>query len=272
MKKMAVLGPKGTYSDIAKDSYLKNNNLEYEIVYYPSILKTALAVDDDTIAILPFENTLDGFVLESMDAIISNNLHISSQIKLDIDFAFVSNAKSINDVKEVYCQFKAYGQCLEFVSKYNFSILTTQSNIESLNRLEDKSESFGAIVPVHAIKDKSFNTVLLHIADSKENQTRFFIVEKNTSICEADDVNLSIVITAALDRPGILFDILKEFHELGINLKSILSRPMKTQMGKYKFYIECEMKQEQLKDLDELQRRLDKDNLMSNILGVYNSL
>ena len=103
MKRLAVLGPKGTYSDIAKNSYLKQTNENYEIIYYPSILKTALAVDDNTIAILPFENTLDGFVIESMDAVISNNLQIASQLILDIDFAFISYAKMMLDVKNVYC-------------------------------------------------------------------------------------------------------------------------------------------------------------------------
>ena len=62
MKKLAVLGPKGTYSDIAAKKYLYDNKLDFEIVYYPSILKTALALKDSDLAILPVENTLDGFV------------------------------------------------------------------------------------------------------------------------------------------------------------------------------------------------------------------
>ena len=272
MKRLAVLGPKGTYSDIAKNSYLKQTNENYEIIYYPSILKTALAVDDNTIAILPFENTLDGFVIESMDAVISNNLQIASQLILDIDFAFISNAKSILDVKDVYCQFKAYGQCLDFISNHSFNIITTQSNMESFELLKDKDETFGAIIPVHVLEGKSFNTEILHIADSKSNQTRFFVVKKKSDICLDENVNMSIVITAIEDRPGILFDILKQFHDFGINLKSILSRPMKTEMGKYKFYIECEMTHEQIKLIDELQKKLDTDKLMSNVLGIYNSL
>lgn len=272
MKRLAVLGPKGTYSDIAKDSYIKTINKEFEIVYYPSILKTGLAVDDNTIAILPFENTLDGFVLESMDVIIKNNLHISSQLKLDIDFAFISNAKSIDDVKEVYCQFKAYGQCLDFISSHSFNIITTQSNMESFELLMNKNETFGAIIPLHVLHGKSFNTTILHIADSKSNQTRFFVVEKNASTCLDEFLNMSIVITAIEDRPGILFDILKQFHDFGINLKSILSRPMKTEMGKYKFYIECEITNKQLNSVEKLQKKLDTDKLMSNVLGIYNSL
>ena len=121
MKKIAVLGPKGTYSDIACKQYLKNNNLDYEIIYCPSILKVCQAVDNEILAIIPFENTLDGFVIESMDQIILHSYNVISQVKLDIDFAFVTNAKKIEDVKECYVQFKAYGQCLDFISKYDFN-------------------------------------------------------------------------------------------------------------------------------------------------------
>ena len=116
MKKVAVLGPKGTYSDVAKDNYLNSINEEYETIYYPSIIKAINAIDDNTIAIVPFENSLDGFILESLDKMISNKLNVVKQLKLSIDFAFVANVSKIEDVKEVYCQFKSYGQCLDFIT------------------------------------------------------------------------------------------------------------------------------------------------------------
>ena len=210
MKKIAVLGPKGTYSDIACKKYLKNLDENYEIEYYPSILKVSQAVNKNTIAILPFENTLDGFVMESMDQIIFHHFHILSQLKLDIDFAFVSNAKSIEEVKHCYVQFKAYGQCLNFISQYGFNIYTTQSNMESMEKVIHADHSFGAIVPIHTLEENHFNLEVKHIADSSSNETRFFIVTDTVSeeVLE-NELEASIVITATVDRPGILFDILK---------------------------------------------------------------
>ena len=102
--KIAVLGPKNTYCDVALDNYLKEKNIvDVTKVFCPTIIKTALAVDENTNAILPFENTLDGFVMESLDTIIQKNLFIIDQVKLNIDFAFVTNAKSIDDVKTIFC-------------------------------------------------------------------------------------------------------------------------------------------------------------------------
>ena len=270
MKKIAVLGPKGTYSDVAKENYLKNTNEEFETVYYPSIIKAINAIDDNTIAIVPFENSLDGFILESLDKMISNKLNVLSQIKLSIDFAFVANVADINDVKEVYCQFKSYGQCLDFITAQNFSVIKTESNIESLVRFKEAKAGYGAIIPMHALTEE-YPLVIKHISDSKNNETRFFVLNNKGefNIDYKNDVDASVVITSILDRPGILFDILKRFHDESINLKSILSRPDKTGMGNYNFYIECSLGKN-VNRFNKLLHNFVKENEYKvTLLGIY---
>ena len=271
MKKIACLGPEGTYSDIVAKKYGKDN---YQIEYYPSIIKAIDSVSDDTIAIVPFENSLDGFVMETMDKIIKNNLTIREQMKLDIDFAFVANTKNIKDVKEVYVQFKAYGQCLDFIESNNFSVIKTESNIESLNRLLDAGSSFGAIIPMHALTDNKFQLTIEHIADSKNNETRFFVIDNNKELNRYDDdFDVSIVITSITDRPGILFEILKGFHDYNINLKSILSRPDKTGMGRYNFFIEFSILKSQSEAFYNSIKNYSVDkNFKITVLGVYKAL
>jgi len=273
MKKIACLGPEGTYSDIACKEY---NNGKYEIEYYPSILKVIDSVDDDTIAIVPFENTLDGFVMESLDKIIKNNLNIKQQIKLDIDFAFVGNSKNLHDIKEVYSQFKTYGQCLNFIEKNDFNVIKTESNIDSLHRLLKSGKEFGAIIPMHSLEEFHFPLEILHIADSSNNQTRFFVVDNNKKCNNIDDnVSASLVFTSIIDEPGILSKILDRFYKNNINLKAILSRPDKTQMGKYNFYIEVNLSKKEkdyfYKLLNEYEYE-DSTKFNVNVLGIYKEL
>lgn len=273
MKKLSVLGPKGTYSDIAAKKYLEDNKLDYEIEYHNSILKTALAIKNSELAILPFENTLDGFVMESMDAIIANDFNIIYQLKLDIDFAFVTNSDNINDVKDVYCQFKAYGQCIDFISKYDFNIIQTQSNSETVNKINKSDNKVGAIIPIHALENNRYKTVIMHVADRSHNETRFLVVSKNDVKHEIKgDVCSSIVITIKEDKPGVLFNILKNLSELEINMNSIMSRPMKTEMGQYKFYIECTLNSDSIHKLNHLTTKLSKDGYFVKVLGIYNKL
>ena len=273
MRSLAVLGPKGTYSDIAAQKYIKENNIDLEIKYYPSILKTALALNELDLAILPFENTLDGFVIESMDNIIAHGFNIIAQVKLDIDFAFVTNAKRVEDCKNVYCQFKAFGQCIDFVSKYDFNVIKTESNSQTVEKINEADDTFGAIIPIHSLNDNNYNLVINHVADRSHNETRFFIVSKNKENVKYDDViDSSIVITIKEDKPGVLFEILKELNELKINMNSIMSRPMKTEMGKYKFYIELSLNKEALHKLEKLTRELTERGFLVDILGIYNKL
>ncbi|MDE5856043.1 MAG: hypothetical protein K2H06_03250, partial [Anaeroplasmataceae bacterium] len=224
MRKLAVLGPAGTYSDKAA---LKLKET-YRIEYYPNILEVISHMDNETDALVPFENTLDGFVMESLDGIIKTNVFIHSQVKLDVDFTFVSYEKSIDEIKEVYVQFKAYGQCQDFILEHNLTPFITQSNMESLKLIQKKEKkNIGAIVPSH-VNTLEFTSVYEHILGEIKDETRFVLLSKKETVAPTGtDLCCSAVITPKIDKPGVLYSILKNFNDRGINLNAILSRPRK---------------------------------------------
>ena len=270
--KIRILGPKGTYSDIALDKYLENKNIEIEREYCPSILQTIKNIQNEEYAILPFENTLDGFVVESLDRIIEEELQILGQVKLGIDFCFVANS-NIEDVKDCYVQFKTYGQCLDFISLHNMNYLKTDSNVQSKELFDEANNNSSAIIPYHLLKGTNYKTQILHIADSKNNETRFFIVKKGREkMNKCEKYNASIVIFSKEDKSGLLYTILSKFHEKNINLKSILSRPSKKNLGKYNFFMECSLTNDELNNLTNVKSELEKMDFVVKILGIYNSL
>ena len=59
-----------------------------------------------------------------------------------------------------------------------------------------------------------------------------------------------------------------KIHDLNINMNSILSRPLKTLMGKYKFYIECSFKDNGYILLNDLLRKLSV-NFKVDLIGIY---
>jgi len=289
MKKLAVLGPKGTYCDIAKDKYLKTSKNEFDLIYKETIIKTASAVSYDTFSIVPFENMLDGFVLETLDTISNTKSFIKHQLKLRVDFAFVTNNIDIKKVKKCFVQFKTFGQCLNFISKYNFDVIKTDSNGQSLNYFKEhiNDPNFSAIIPMHYLNELDVITIKKHIADSKGNQTRFVILEPDRYIGDWEYIDVksyidkkvgkknkfiaSFVITSEYDKPGILFDILSKFHDLNINMNSLLSRPLKTHMGEYKFFIEATFDIDAKDKLIKIIKSL-ASNYKTDLLGVYNTL
>jgi len=273
MKRIIALGPSGTYCDVALRNYLKKINEDLIIDYYPSIFRISDYMDDDTLAIIPFENTLDGFVMESLDRIIEEELQILGQVKLGIDFCFVSNKKDLDKVNECYVQFKTYGQCLDFISKHNFTYMKTDSNVQSKELFERKGNTASAIIPMHLLKNMNVENVIYHIADSKHNETRFFIVKKGIDpILDENSYNASIVVFSKEDRKGLLYTILSVFHDSGINLKSILSRPSKKDLGNYNFFLECMLKKEEIPLLNDAVKKLEDMDFVVKILGIYNDL
>ena len=81
------------------------------------------------------------------------------------------------------------------------------------------------------------NVLRSNIQDNFLNQTRFIIIGKKSGL-ECDHCKTSIAFTLPDDRPGVLYKVLKEFADREINLTRIESRPAKTEIGKYIFYID----------------------------------
>ena len=267
--KIAVLGPKGTYSDLAAKAY--NPNLER--IYFPTIGDSINAINDETIAIIPYENSLDGFVSNSMDLLYNPNIKIIDELYLKVQFSLVANCNNESEIKRIYAQFKAKGQCYNFLNNHkDASIIITESNMASLEEVNLGKWGDAAIIPIHSY-DESFQFKIKNITDSCQNQTRFFVISNkniNYSHNNLDKLKGNIVVTSINDRPGMLYEILKSFYNSGLNLVSIVSRPTKSEIGKYHFYLEIEIDEKIdifMKTINKMKENKDY-NVM--VLGIYN--
>lgn len=276
MKNIAVLGPKGTFSDSASKEYIEIINTKMNQLYYPTINEVCRAVGREcNYGIIPVENTLDGYVQKSLDLLLEMNLRIIKEITIPVRFSLIANTSSIYDVATLYVQFKANGQCREWIEKLNkVKIITTESNMESFDYVMKGIHGEAAIIPQHmfACAGTSFGSE--DVTDSDNNFTRFLIVEpwNSTNHVEADrNIKIALYIMPKIDRPGILFEILEKFSVNKINLVSIMSRPTKKNMGTYNFYIELSVTYDKkdliMETLDEI-----KCNYSLKILGIYSSL
>lgn len=245
MSNIAVLGPKGTFTEMATKKYLASQDVEMNLKYYTSIRRTFQAIENGcTLGVIPIENTLDGFVQIILDLLTHSELKIIHEIVLPIRFSLVANCDDIKEITRVYTQFKTHNQCLNFLeSMGEIEIVTTASNSISYHNILEGNKNEAAIVPNHTLMDNTdFGLVVKDIADSLENETRFIILSKKLNDEDVMDVDWKtlFVVSDDLDRPGLLCDILTVFSEKGINLRSIISRPKKTGLGSYNFFIEVD--------------------------------
>jgi len=248
MNKLAILGPPGTFCDIAAQEFLDSNsgilNIS-DVRYFRTIKKVFNAVGDDcNYGVLPTENLSEGYLQVVLDLLVQGNLTIIREILLPINFTFVSKSTNLKEVEKVFVQYVAEGQCTGFLETLNnVQIVKTESNLASLeSMLEDDGHS-GAIIPSHAAENLRVSLVIKDVHDYKNNVTRFIVLARSGEVGYEDpDITskTSLIVINDNDYPGFLVDVLSSFSRKGINLISIISRPTKEAMGKYHFFIDIE--------------------------------
>jgi len=245
MKTIATLGPVGTFSDIATFKYLGEVSGECEVKYFASIKLALNTIGKECdIAVLPIENFSEGFIPILLDALAKKDTHlyITYEVRIPVNFSFVSNSPSIGNINKIFSQFVANGQCSEFLTTLgNFNLITTQSNIQSLELLKLELSAAGAIVPAHAIKNGDFPLVIGNVNDFPDNETRFIAISSTRNKCNLDiyyECKTSLVIYGDKDYPGLLGDILVAFSTRGINISSLVSRPSMAKFGQYDFFVD----------------------------------
>ncbi len=271
LNNLITLGPSGTFSDLAAKLVSEKNNIDYNICLYPTISLTAKEIAKNGYGILPFENTLDGYVQETLDMLNKYNLYIESEISLPIHFCFISKSSDISKVKKIYVQFKAKGQCLDFINEHKFEVIETESNIISYDKLKNSGETYGAIVPIH-LDTSYFKLRIDNVEDSNNNFTRFLVLSTEMNNEISLNSKCSLILEALIDEPGILIEALVKFYALRINLNAIMSRPTKEGLGKYYFYTEF-LASGNINEIQGLIERINSEGKFKiKCLGFYNKL
>lgn len=244
MPKIATLGPKETFSDLATQQYLNSQSDHFDIIYFSTLSETFNAIGKECqLGVLPIENLSEGHVQVVLDHLLDTELIVIAELILPIQFSFVGYCEKLSELTDLYVQFVAHGQCSEFINKLqNSKVHNTESNIESLMRAKKQGLGAGAIIPKHALNMVDADTLIeTNVTNYENNQTRFLVIsnEAQTRVASAE-YKTTLVVKNDKDCPGVLGNIVNAFAQQKVNLTSIMSRPTKSQFGKYHFFIDID--------------------------------
>lgn len=264
--KIGYLGPVGSYSSLVCDKvYSKEEKLPYNTI---SLALKDLKEGKLDCAVVPIENSINGGVGETLDKLYEYGLIISKAIIYPIDHSIAALDAS-SKIEIIYSHSQALAQCSEYIMKNypNAKIIAMNSTAESFKKISDESISNAAAIgPESAAKKYNLKILERSIQDYKNNRTRFVIVEKKYSTNKKSSLT-SIVVNPNKNVPRTLADILSVLKEVGINLAKIESRPSKSKIGNYLFYMDLDGKYED----ENIQSALSKISLENeiNFLGCY---
>ncbi len=235
------LGPEGSYSDKSAKIISKVLN-DGDIVYCSSIYEVFEYLTNDkrenVYGVVPSENSIEGSVSLTQDLLLEFDVKILGELDMKIHHALIGYDKS--KIKKVMSHPQALAQCLKYIKKNGWEVIPVSSTAKAIKKVyELKDEELGAIGPKEGGKLYNLNIIEEDIQDYPNNVTRFILIgNKNHQNIITDYKKSTIILELKEDKPGALYNILKEFNERKINLNRIESRPSKKRLGTYIFYID----------------------------------
>ncbi len=265
--KIGYLGPKGTFSYEACEDYCKNNE---EKIEYRSIVQTILALQNDEVdeVIVPIENSLQGCVTDTIDTLIQNeDIKVRDEILLDINQNLMSNKKyKLNEIKKVYSHSQALAQCRIYLEKNlpSAKIITVESTSYAAKKVSGSNEKCACIGNIACLEVYKLDLIEERIQDNMFNKTKFWVLSKKAN--NKIKKNKMSIIFSVKDKPGALYNVLEIFKKYNLNLTKIESRPAKTVLGEYFFWIDVTLKNSnELEVINEIKQR----GIYIRILGKY---
>lgn len=268
--KVGILGPRGTYSEIAAKNYFKD---EIEPVTFSLITEVAERVEEGEIpaGVVPVESLREGSVGETLDALAWLDVKIKAEIIIEVTHNLMGKkGTKIEDIKQVLSHPQALSQCRKFLRDIlpDAELISVESTAKAAKQVSKTKKAFMAAIGSRDLAELYDLEILEeNIQIGKKDETRFLILEKEDSAPTGKD-KTSIVFYTKNDEPGILYKILKEFAERKINLTRVESRPSKEALGDYLFFVDFEGHRTD-KKIKETLDEIEKKVATLKIIGSY---
>lgn len=244
VEKIAFLGPGGSYTEMARDIFYERYELHAQFEPMRTIKSILEFVDNtpNTIGILPIENSVEGAVRETIDNLIrtkNENIRILSEFVMPIRHCLLSRTTELYSISGVISHPQALAQCQNFIHNElprNLDIIEVTSTSEAARKLEEFNLTYASIGSQKTAEIYNLNILKDNINDDPDNKTRFALVgDFQTPKTQNDNTTLAF---STENKPGALLEVLQIFHDYGINLSYIDSRPSKTKFGEYTFFVD----------------------------------
>ena len=241
-KKIAFLGPIGTYSDEA--SYLYAPSAERVPFASLGLVMSALEEGNVDEAVVPIENSLGGTVIEVVDFLIaSEKSQIKDEFLLPIDHCLITRpGVRLSDIRVVVSKQEALTQCRQFLARelrFAEQVPATSTALAVVD-LKEADDRTAAIGPRRAAELAGLPVLAHGIQDRKNNVTRFAVLASSSMPPSGSDKTTIAFDFDKPDAPGLVYGAMRPFADRGINLTKIESRPTGTGMGNYIFLLDLE--------------------------------
>jgi chorismate mutase/prephenate dehydratase len=237
--RVAYLGPEGTFSHQATREKFGDNA---RLVAVQSIPEVFAAVESrkSTLGVVPVENTTEGVVTQTLDALAEFEVEVCAEVALRVSLDLLSQSERIEDVCRVASHPQPLAQCRRWLDRH----LPDAERIETAStaaaaQLAAGDAAVAAIASPAAASVHGLHTLESALEDRSDNRTRFLVIGLDRPARSGNDLT-SAVFTIRKDRPGGVHALIEPMARLGVNLTSIQLRPINGKPWEYLFFIDLE--------------------------------
>jgi chorismate mutase/prephenate dehydratase len=189
--------------------------------------------------VVPIENSTEGVVNHTIDMFIDSPLKIAGEVLQEVSHQLLSLSGKMESIKRLYSHPHAIAQCKGWIESNlpGVPVREVYSTAKAAELCKD-DPSAAAIASELAARLYGLQVVKKRIEDNPNNYTRFLIIGQRSPARTGQDK--TSIMFSIKDRVGALYEMLRSFADLGINLTKIESRPSKKKAWEYIFFVDLE--------------------------------
>ena len=235
--KVAYLGPEGTFTQQAALKHFGNSAVSMPMAAIDEVFREVEA-GAVHYGVVPVENSTEGVISHTLDSFMESSIRICGEVVLRIHHHLLVAETTLQDkVSRVYSHPQSLAQCRKWLDAHypRAERVPVSSNAEAARMVKSEWHS-AAIAGDMAAKLYGLEKIAEKIEDRPDNSTRFLIIGTQSVPMSGED-KTSIVV-AMRNQPGALHALLEPFHRHTIDLTRLETRPSRTGVWNYVFFID----------------------------------
>jgi len=237
-QRVAYLGPTGTFSEQAAFTRFGRAVQGQPCATIDDVFR---AVENGTAhhGMVPVENSSEGAIGRTLDLLLQSTLQVCGEVMLPVHQCLLAQHCELSAIRAIYSHPQSLGQCQGWLNAHlpNAARIPAASNAEAA-RLAAENPHSAAVAGVQAAVHFGLSVCVENIEDDARNTTRFLVLGKQQVAPSGND-KTSLVLSAA-NRPGAVHDLLAPLARHGVSMTRLESRPARSGLWEYVFYMDIE--------------------------------
>ena len=235
---VAYLGPAGTFSEAAAHRRFGSAIIGLPCESFDQVFR-AVGSGSANYGVVPVENSSEGAIGHTLDLLLETPLKVCGEVNLAVHQCLLSKAE-MAAISTVYSHPQSLAQCHDWLTANLPQALRSpvSSNAEAARLAAEHDTDSAAIAGRNAAERFGVPVLAENIEDDPRNTTRFLVIG-NQEVAPSGRDKTSLVLSAP-NRPGAMHDLLAPLAKHGVSMTKLESRPARSGLWEYVFYMDIE--------------------------------